>query len=279
MILVDLNQVMISNLMAQIGRDSDISEDLVRHMILNSIRSYNVKFKEEFGDIVICCDSRHYWRREIFPNYKSSRKKNREDSQFDWDNIFTIFNKVRDELKEHMPWKVMDVYGAEADDIIATLVKEKQGENILILSGDKDFIQLQKYEKVKQYAPIQKKWVNGVDPKRYIKEHILKGDRGDSIPNFLSPDDTFINGIRQKPISKKKLDYWIESDPKGFCNEYQFRNFQRNQRLVDFDYIPKEVEENILSEFESIKPSGRHNILNYFVKNKLKDLIGQIQEF
>ena len=264
--------------MAQVGRDSDISEDLVRHMVLNSIRSYNVKFKEEYGDIVICCDSRHYWRREIFPNYKSGRKKTRESDSHDWDNIFTIFNKVRDELKEHMPWKVLDVYGAEADDIIATLVKESS-EKVLILSGDKDFIQLQKYDNVRQYAPIQKKWVNGVDPKRYIKEHILKGDRGDSIPNFLSPDDTFINGIRQKPINKKKLDYWIDSDPKGFCNEYQFRNFQRNQRLVDFDYIPKEVEENILSEYNSVKPAGRHKILNYFIKFKLKDLIGQIQEF
>ena len=216
MILIDLNQVMISNMMAQLGgKGSDISEDLVRHMILNSIRGYNVKFKEEFGDIIICCDSRHYWRREVFPNYKSQRKQAREESSHDWDNIFTIFNQVRDELKEHMPYRVVDVYGAEADDIIAVLVKNHPDEKILILSGDKDFIQLQKYSNVKQYAPIQKKWVEGVDPKQYIKEHILKGDRGDSIPNFLSADDTFVNGIRQKPISKKKLSYWI-SDPKGF---------------------------------------------------------------
>ena len=280
MILIDLNQVMISNMMAQMGgKGSDISEDLVRHMILNSIRGYNVKFKEEFGDIIICCDSRHYWRREVFPNYKSQRKQAREESSHDWDNIFTIFNKVRDELKEQMPYRVVDVYGAEADDIIAVLVKNHPDEKMLILSGDKDFIQLQKYSNVKQYAPIQKKWVEGVDPKQYIKEHILKGDRGDSIPNFLSADDTFVNGIRQKPISKKKLSYWIASDPKGFCNEYQYRNFQRNMRLVDFDYIPKEVEDNIMTEFKSVQFVGRHNILNYFIKNKLKDLIGQIQEF
>ena len=178
-----------------------------------------------------------------------------------------------------MPYRVVDVYGAEADDIIAVLVKNHPDEKMLILSGDKDFIQLQKYSNVKQYAPIQKKWVEGVDPKQYIKEHILKGDRGDSIPNFLSADDTFVNGIRQKPISKKKLSYWIASDPKGFCNEYQYRNFQRNMRLVDFDYIPKEVEDNIMTEFKSVQFVGRHNILNYFIKNKLKDLIGQIQEF
>src|SRR5210317_1511908 len=154
MILVDLNQVMISNLMAQIGRDSDISEDLVRHMILNSLRSYNGKFKEEYGDIVICCDSRHYWRREIFPNYKWGRKQSRSGDTLDWDLIFSIFNKVRDELKEHMPWKVMDIHGAEADDIIATLVKHNTSGKVLILSSDKDFIQLQKYNNVQQYAPI-----------------------------------------------------------------------------------------------------------------------------
>tara|TARA_R100000030_G_scaffold42252_1_gene31732 strand:+ start:1006 stop:1854 length:849 start_codon:yes stop_codon:yes gene_type:complete len=282
MILVDLNQVMISNLMAQLGSRSnndDISEDLIRHMVLNTIKSFNTRFGEEYGDIVICCDSRHYWRREIFPNYKWGRKQSRSGDTLDWDLIFSIFNKVRDELKENMPWKVMDIYGAEADDIIATLVKHNTSGKVLILSSDKDFIQLQKYDGVKQYAPILKKWVDGVDPLRYIKEHVLKGDRGDGVPNFLSPDDTFVNGIRQKPISKKKLDYWIDSDPKGFCNEYQYRNFQRNQRLVDFDYIPKEIEESILSEFDSVETAGRHKILNYFVKNKLNDLIGQIQEF
>ena len=281
MILVDLNQVMISNLMAQLGSRSnndDISEDLIRHMVLNTIKSFNTRFGEEYGDIVICCDSRHYWRREIFPNYKWGRKQSRSGDTLDWDLIFSIFNKVRDELKENMPWKVMDIYGAEADDIIATLVKHNTSGKVLILSSDKDFIQLQKYDGVKQYAPILKKWVDGVDPLRYIKEHVLKGDRGDGVPNFLSPDDTFVNGIRQKPISKKKLDYWIDSDPKGFCNEYQYRNFQRNQRLVDFDYIPKEIEESILSEFDSVETAGRHKILNYFVKNKLNDLIGQIQE-
>ena len=282
MILIDLNQVMISNMMAQLGGTSrGVSEDLVRHMILNSIRGYNVKFKEEFGDIIICCDSRHYWRREVFTKLQIQQKKTktREESSHDWDKIFTIFNQVRDELKEQMPYRVVDVYGAEADDIIAVLVKNHPDEKMLILSGDKDFIQLQKYSNVKQYAPIQKKWIEGVDPKQYVKEHILKGDRGDSIPNFLSADDTFVNGIRQKPISKKKLSYWIASDPKGFCNEYQYRNFQRNMRLVDFDYIPKEVEDNIMTEFKSVQFVGRHNILNYFIKNKLKDLIGQIQEF
>lgn len=282
MILIDLNQVMISNLMAQLGsrsNNNDISEDLIRHMVLNTIKSFKNRFGEEYGDIVICCDSRHYWRREIFPNYKWGRKQSRSGDTLDWDLIFSIFNKVRDELKEYMPWKVMDIYGAEADDIIATLVKHNTSGKVLILSSDKDFIQLQKHEGVKQYAPILKKWVDGVDPLRYVKEHVLKGDRGDGVPNFLSPDDTFVNGIRQKPISKKKLDYWIDSDPKGFCNEYQYRNFQRNQRLVDFDYIPKEIEESILSEFDSIKAAGRHKILNYFIKNKLNDLIGNIQEF
>ena len=49
MIIVDINQIMISNLMVQInGRQAvELSEDLVRHMVLNSLRAHNKKFRKE----------------------------------------------------------------------------------------------------------------------------------------------------------------------------------------------------------------------------------------
>ena len=74
----------------------------------------------------------------------------------------------------------------------------------MVLSGDKDFIQLQKYPFVSQYNPIQKKFMSGIDPKQYILEHVIKGDRSDGIPNFLSDDDTFVKNKRQRPLSKKE---------------------------------------------------------------------------
>ena len=211
MILVDMNQISLASMMMHLhmSKSKEIDENMVRHMILNSLRMYRTKFSSEFGELVLCYDSKHYWRRDYFPQYKSGRRKTREKSEHDWDAIFLCLNKIRDELRDNMPYKFMEVYGAEADDIIGVLCSEYSDE-IMIISGDKDFIQLQKYPNVKQYSPITKKSVNGANPGGYLKEHIFRGDTGDGVPNVLSPDNTFTDGLRQKPLGKKKIASWME---------------------------------------------------------------------
>ena len=205
MILVDMNQISVASVMMHLHmtKKTKPEEDMVRHMILNSLRMYRMKFCEEYGELVLCYDSKHYWRRDYYPEYKHSRKKGRETSSNDWDAIFEVLNAIKAELKEFFPYKHLEVYGAEADDIIAALCGELEFDNgkTLILSGDKDFIQLQKFRNVTQYSPITKKFVNGVDPDIYLSEHVLKGDSSDGIPNVLSPDNTFVDGLRQKPLS------------------------------------------------------------------------------
>ena len=207
MIIMDMNQISLACLMMDMNmrKSDEVREDLVRHMILNSIRMYRMDFHQEFGEIVLTYDSKHYWRRDYFPNYKAGRKKGREKDSKDWDAIFNCLNKIKMEFKENLPYKYMEVYGCEADDIIATLCKHFPDEKIMIVSGDKDFIQLQKYSNVQQYSPILKKYVNGHNPDTYIKEHILKGDTSDGIPNVLSPDNTFVDGLRQRPLGRKKI--------------------------------------------------------------------------
>ena len=283
MILVDLNQVLISSLMQQIGSDpkAKLEEDLIRHFVLNCLRSYSKQFKTKFGDIVICCDSKKYWRRNIFPFYKIHRKKDREASAFDWNLIFETLNKIRDELKLNFPYRVIEVEGAEADDIIGVLSgRFSAHEDILILSSDKDFVQLQKYEKVQQYSPILKRFIKTDDPKMYIKEHILKGDRGDGIPNFLSPDNVFVAGERQKSINKSKLAEWIRDDPEKFCtNDIMRRGYNRNQMLVDLDFIPIDIQKKIVEAYDNTKPATRMNMLNYLIEKKLKNLISISDEF
>ena len=286
MIIVDLNQVMISNLMAQIGNHTniDIEPDLVRHMVLNSIRSIKVKFGSEYGDIVIACDDKRYWRRDIFPYYKAHRKKAREKSELNWNVIFETLNSIRDDLKEYFPYKVIQVEGAEADDVIGTLCHNNgsqllNGERLLILSGDKDFVQLQKYANVEQYDPVRKKWIRSNDPARYVQEHVMKGDRGDGVPNFLSPDNVFVVGGRQKPLSTKKLEQWIDQDPKEIFNEEQLRGYMRNKQLVDLDCIPDHIRENVKKQFDEQDGKGKEKLFNYFINNKLKHLLESINEF
>ena len=277
MILVDMSQIMMASIMMQMhmSKKSEPDEEMVRHMILNSLRMYRTRFLSEFGEMVLCYDSRHYWRRDYFPEYKYSRRKGRDASDKNWDIIFNCLNTIKEEVKVNMPYKSVEVYGAEADDIIGTLCSESSDE-VMILSGDKDFIQLQRYPNVKQYSPITKKMINGINPDDYLMEHVLKGDTSDGVPNVLSPDNTFVDGIRQRPLSKKKIALMVEGD---FPNDEIKRNYQRNKKLIDLDCAPDELRSEILDTYKSAPVNDRSKILNYFIKQRLKTLTESIGEF
>ena len=278
MIIVDINQIMISNLMVTIHRDNlELGEDLIRHMVLNSLRGHNKKFRKQYGEMVIACDSGNVWRKQIFPNYKAGRKANREKSEHDWEYIFDLLSKVKNEIKQFLPYKVIEVESVEADDIIAVLCK-RTNEKVLILSGDKDFIQLHN-DRIKQYNPVLNKFVGqGENPSLYIREHILKGDRSDGIPNVLSDDNVFIEGRRQRPLSKKKIEAWCNEIVPTF-NEEEQKNYDRNRKLIDLSCLPKDIEDKINNEFNDVKVATRDKILGYFINKKLKTLIESIDEF
>lgn len=281
MILVDLNQVLLAGLMAQIANQKGkLDEHLIRHMILNIIRTHVKNFKNEYGDVVLCCDNRKYWRKEYFPFYKAGRKKTREKSDLDWHLIFDMLAKFKVELKENFPYKVIDVEGAEADDIIGTLVpRHAPHEKILILSSDGDFLQLQQYgPNVKQYNPSQKKYVVSPNPIMDLKEKIIRGDKGDGIPNIYSPSDCFVRDLRQKPITKSVLDKLMRESWND--QEETIRaNYMRNATLIDLTFIPTEIREKIINTYEEIVPAKRSKLLNYFIENKLKNLMDVIEEF
>lgn len=286
MILLDLNQVMIANLMIQIqGGKADLQEDLIRHMVLNSIRLYRQKFKE-YGELVICADDKNYWRKDVFPYYKAHRKEDREKSDLDWKMIFECLNKVKGEIKDNFPYRVIQVSRAEADDVIGTLtnrfgvyLNNDTNEKILILSGDKDFGQLQKYANVDQFSPVTKRWVKVPDPRRFLREHIMKGDRGDGIPNFLSNDSCIVAKERQKPLASKKLNIWVDQEPKDFCNEEMLRNYKRNEQLVDLDCVPDNIRAEVNRQYDEYELPDRKGLLTYFIKNRLKLLTECIGDF
>ena len=281
MLLVDLNQVLLAGLMAQIANQKGkLDEDLIRHMILNIIRNHAKNFKE-YGEVVLCCDNRNYWRKEFFPFYKAGRKKTREKSDLDWHLIFDMLSKFKVELRENFPYKVIDVDGAEADDIIGTLVpRHAPHEKILILSSDGDFLQLQMYgENVKQYNPSQKKYIKSADPLLELKEKIIRGDKGDGIPNVFSPSDCFVRELRQKPITQKVIEKYLAEHYGEWEDESARVGFSRNQTLIDLRLIPGDIKEKIINTYEDTVPAKRSKLLNYFIEHKLKNLMDVIEDF
>ena len=282
-ILVDLNQVMISNMMVQIGNhhNAQVDENMIRHMVLNSLRFNRKKFNEEFGELIICCDDKNYWRRNYFPYYKAARKRARQESELNWNEIFAALNNIREDLKTFFPYKVIQLDTAEADDIIGTIVHTEgtvlnTGEPLLILSGDKDYVQLHKYANVKQYDPTRKRWVKHSDPEQYLYEHIIKGDAGDGVPNILSPDNSFVIGARQRPVTKKRLAMLEDINN---IDETTKRNWARNKTLIDLAEIPEDLKAQILNAYNEDNMKDRSQLFNYFIKNKLKHLMENINEF
>jgi hypothetical protein len=272
--------------MAQIAgqKGVKVEEGLVRHMVLNILRTHLKNFRNEYGEVVLCSDNRKYWRKEFFPFYKAGRKKSREKSDLDWHLIFDILAKMKVELREYFPYKVIDVDGAEADDIIGTLVPIYiMHENIVIISSDGDFLQLQQYNghskyTVKQYNPAQKKFIKSDNPLAELNEKIIRGDKGDGIPNIFSPSDCFVRDLRQKPITKGVMDKLLREDKDKWSSEAQ-TGFSRNQTLIDLRNIPLEIKSKIINMYEETKPASRSKLLNYFIEFKLKNMMDVIEEF
>ena len=282
MILVDYSGIAMGALFARGGGDE---EPLIRHFILNSLRMYNVKYRDDYGRMIICGDGGS-WRKEYYPEYKASRKTNRDKDSRDWDKIFNTFTNVRNEISEHLPFDVIHEYGVEADDIIATLVQETQEfgkhEPVMIISADKDFIQLHKHGNVKQYSPITRKMVTHEDPVLYLKEHIFRGDAGDGVPNVLSADDTFVDeDKKQTPLSKKKIQTWLDDydNLENVMPSQAYRNYQRNKKVIDLEEIPQEVKTKILDKYNSLKPTPNMKALNYLIVNRMNNLVESVGDF
>jgi len=282
MIIVDYGGLSASTV--AINKEND--ENMIRHMIINSLRLYRNAYKENFGELVIACDSKNNWRKNYYPQYKANRKKARDKSGLDWVEAFRIINKIRDELKEHFPYKVIEVEGCEADDIIGTLCKNTQEfgqyEDVMIVSADKDFLQLQRYKNVRQYSPLLKKEYREETPLVGLTEKILTGDAGDGVPNVLSHDNVFVEGERQRPLSRKKKDDMINQlnhADSGYQHSEWYRNYQRNRKLIDLEYTPEELQSEILEQFNSQdKWAKRGEVLPYLINNRMKLMIESVEE-
>ena len=313
MIIVDFSQIMIMSISAASGQfKGNLTEDMIRHIFLNNIAGYRKKYSAEFGDeLIMACDGKGYWRKDFFPYYKMKRAKNRAESPLDWDFVFQCINKIYDEIQEYFSYKIVKVDGCEGDDVIAVLVDyfnktraknamedsdsldslfgptESEPEPILIISADKDFLQLQNYPNVKQFSPLKKRFISEQNPNYSRYEKILKGDAGDGVMNIFSDDDVFaIDGKRQIPATAKKLEPLLESllntnTLPDNTDDIIRRNFERNKKLIDlYDLqISKELYNKIIDVYEDANVAPKSKIYDYLLKYQMRNLLSQIDKF
>lgn len=286
MIIVDLQQVMIASIMMQMGNSAgEIEVPMFKHMVLNSLRSYKTKFGKQYGELIIATDTGSSWRKTAYAYYKANRKKDRDDSTLDWEGIFDGLREIRDDLKQFFPYRIIEVEGAEADDVIGTICHKlgsdlPGGEQILIVSGDKDFKQLQTYMNVYQYDPVRSRKLVENSPEEYLIEHVIKGDRGDGVPNILSPDNCLVLGQRQGTMTQKRLDAFKEQAKSGvWTDDNAKRNYKRNEQMIDLTKIPQALQDEVMAQYESQAGKSSGQIFNYLMKNRMKHLMEYVNEF
>lgn len=292
MILIDYNAVAIATITTEMKMQS-LEPGFLKHLFFSKILHFKKKFPGYANRVVLAMDDKNYWRKDVFPFYKGMRKKNREESSIDWSSIFKSMDELTEELKSLNIYTIVKVDRCEADDIMAVICKHSQDNNlvqtglieepepILIMSADTDLVQLQKYPNVKQYSPVQKKWVETPDRRYFMMEHILRGDRGDGIPNVLSPENSLVDGIRQTALKETFIQEVLSmEDPTTQLSSDVLKNYIRNEKLVNLDFIPEEYVNKIIEVYTSSKPKmDRMKLMTYFTKNKMKILLESLQDF
>jgi len=289
LILLDLSQIMWAGIHAQTSARVKPDEDLIRHIILNSIRSTRVKYAKEYGEVVICADGRNYWRKKVNPYYKSNRKKARDKSTMDFAAIFGALDQIKKDLREEFPYSYIEVDGAEADDVIGALCRlyASRDNPCLVYSADHDFYQLRRYEGVYQISPTTKREVKyDLTPKEYLMEHRIKGDSSDGVTNvFSDPDTLATEGKRQKAVSSAKLAKWVNMSPEEFCADagVTMERYLLNDIQVDLAKTPQELVDQIAEQYEMKKktPLGGwgNRILRYFMKHQMRVMTNSLPDF
>ncbi len=286
MIIIDVSNIAYAAMFQHIAiqKQFPLNEDTLRHLVLNSLRANVKKFKHVYAptskSVVLAFDSANYWRRDLFPHYKACRRLNRANSPFDWDLIHVYMNTIMTELVQKTPYTPVLVNGAEADDVIGTLAPLAAAqESVMIISGDKDFPQLQTNRKISQWAPVLKKFIAEPAPELQLKQLIIRGDKDDGIPNILSADDIFVTGGRQRPISEKKLITWLTQAPEQFCDQSMLHNYYRNQKLIDLTCIPTTLKHDIIQAKEQAPTVTKSQFLTYLIEKQLDNLIACVDEF
>lgn len=283
-LLFDLNNLAMRNFFTkEIQPDSPNPQyQLWKYEIFSQIYWSIQKFKP-VDEIILACDGKDSWRKLLFDRYKGDREKKRRDD-IDWDTLFAQLNSFIQDIKQHIPFKVIKVNRAEADDVIAVLCNNIK-KHTIIMSNDSDFLQLQS-STTSVYNPTKGEYLWLTEDKDvFLSKLCLKGQSKDNIFNAKTPSD-YPEELRKPPLGEKTADKIIENglndflDSKQTINKkytdvdgneqiydvdfYPRGNFDRNQKLINFDNIPKIVVDRILQTYYSYEMPDPGNMYSFF---------------
>lgn len=218
----------------------EIEEDdmsFIYHMELKSL--FNVL--KTYSNVYICKEGNNSlkWRKSVFSGYKENRKETKASDEY---KLFMSSLPKLEQVLEDLPVKILRADFAEADDIIHAMVEKYHNDydKILILSSDKDLVQLKNYygDNIDVYNMARKKYID--KNKNIVLEKAIVGDASDGIPG--------IPGIGIKTFEKiiADKDEWNKKIKNG-----KLEMLKRFINIIDLRKFPNEYKQNILLEDEN----------------------------
>lgn len=289
-ILLDFSQIVLSachvfeNELSVYNQDKDGAKNILRHVILSQILHWRTKYHDSYGEVIVCCDGKNYWRKNIFPQYKANRKKAKRESIIDWGLVFGMMDTLIEDLRSFFTYKVLKVDGAECDDVISTLIRSARengsDEPFMIVSADKDFLQLQRFPRVWQVSPMRKTAVVSKNPEADLAEKIIRGDAGDGIPSVLNDDCAYVDETYKSSRMSRKMFERLMSEGYDNCSDRVIKaHWERNRTLIDFRFIPAEITSAILKRFAEPPQGNKVKMFNYLTEKRCYKLLDRIEDF
>lgn len=244
--------------------------DMMGYIIVDSI--YRSMLKTKSNEVIIALDSTNVWRKDIFPRYKESRKKQREKVKIDWSKFYGEQNKIFEDISRYLPFKVLQVDRTEADDVIGVIVLNYKNKSFVIISTDEDYKQLLS-KRTKLYQPIKKKWVECSNPEKFIVMKCLDGQVKDGIFNVITPIDW--PAEKRKPsLGEEKVRRIIDGGYEDWLvSEGAVERFDLNRKLIDFNCVPENIKKNIIEKYKNYKLPNLEEAYNFFKQRNFKSYL------
>jgi 5'-3' exonuclease len=232
-----------------------------KHVLLGMIFSNIEKFEPD--EVICAVDDQRNWRKKVYSEYKANRKEKRDKDVFPWDKYYEHINSFTEGIKQNFPLKFLQVPYAEADDTIAVLANHFTDSSNIIVTTDSDYIQLLHRKNNRIWNPLKKVWLDDKDPLKTLHIKIISGDGGDNVP-----------GIKPRVGPKTAIKLIDTGNLETLLKEDEYRlAYERNRRLIDWNYIPDALKKEILRRYDTLPPLNDFNsmnVLRFFIEHGMR---------
>lgn len=301
-LVMDANNLLYRTFFAQIDEAEDVVIGMCHHAALWTMQKYYRQYPAD--EIVMAFDSlswRKLYTKDLtqcvtYKKYKGHRRQNLTASQqAKLEKFDTHVEEFAEMLRSETSILVLQQKYLEADDLIAGYIQENPDTQHVLITSDKDYIQLLGRHKLTIIDPDSGKprslseWNN--DPEMFMFEKCLRGDASDNVmsayPRLRSKKivEAFSDEYARQAIMNHTFKVLVNTED-GQIDEREFVTsevFEENRLLMDLYGQPEYIKKLMAKSIEQCRQSkGKFNYMKFIKfcgKYQLNNILDKVEQF